>query len=49
MFEITQGDQAYGHCRFQFIAMDPAQFAAFQKLEMLKWAKTIKDANIKVE
>jgi tripartite-type tricarboxylate transporter receptor subunit TctC len=33
----------------KFIPMDAEQFAAFQKAEMTKWAKTIKDANIKVE
>ena len=34
----------------KFIPMDAEQFAAFQKSEMVKWAKTIKDANIgKVE
>jgi len=27
----------------------PEQFAAFQKAEITKWAKTIKDANIKVD
>jgi tripartite-type tricarboxylate transporter receptor subunit TctC len=33
----------------KFIPMDAEQFAAFQKAEMTKWAKTIKDANIKVD
>ena len=33
----------------KFIPMRPEQFAAFQKSEMTKWAKTIKDANIKVD
>jgi len=33
----------------KFIPMSPEQFAAFQKSEMAKWAKTIKDANIKVD
>jgi tripartite-type tricarboxylate transporter receptor subunit TctC len=32
-----------------FIPMSPDQFAAFQKAELAKWAKTIKDANIKVD
>jgi len=32
-----------------FIPMSPEQFAAFQKAEIAKWAKTIKDANIKVD
>lgn len=30
-----------------FIPMTPGQLAAFQKAELAKWAKTIKDANIK--
>jgi tripartite-type tricarboxylate transporter receptor subunit TctC len=33
----------------RFIPTTPAQFAAFQKDEMVKWAKIIKDANIKAE
>ncbi len=33
----------------KFVPMSPEQFAAFQKAEMAKWAKTIKDANIKVD
>ncbi len=33
----------------RFIATTPAQFAAFQRDELLKWAKIIKDANIKAE
>jgi tripartite-type tricarboxylate transporter receptor subunit TctC len=33
----------------KFIPMSPEQFAAFQKSELTKWAKTIKDANIKVD
>ena len=33
----------------KFVPMSPEQFAAFQKAEMSKWAKTIKDANIKVD
>ncbi len=33
----------------KFIPMSPEQFANFQKAELAKWAKTIKDANIKVE
>ena len=33
----------------KFIAMSPEQFAAFQKAELGKWAKTIKDANIKID
>jgi tripartite-type tricarboxylate transporter receptor subunit TctC len=33
----------------KFIPMTPAQFAMFQKAELSKWAKTIKDANIKVD
>lgn len=33
----------------KFIPMGPEQFAAFQKAEITKWAKTIKDANIKVD
>jgi tripartite-type tricarboxylate transporter receptor subunit TctC len=33
----------------KFIPMTPAQFATFQKAELTKWAKTIKDANIKVD
>jgi tripartite-type tricarboxylate transporter receptor subunit TctC len=33
----------------KFIPMSPDQFAAFQKAEITKWAKTIKDANIKVD
>jgi len=33
----------------QFIPMSPEQFAAFQKSELAKWAKTIKDANIKMD
>jgi len=33
----------------KFIPMSAEQFAAFQKSEMTKWAKTIKDANIKVD
>jgi tripartite-type tricarboxylate transporter receptor subunit TctC len=33
----------------KFIPMTPEQFAAFQKAELTKWAKTIKDANIKVD
>src|SRR5450755_4614396 len=31
----------------KFIPMSPEQFATFQKAEITKWAKTIKDANIK--
>ena len=33
----------------KFIPMTPEQFATFQKAEIAKWAKTIKDANIKVD
>jgi tripartite-type tricarboxylate transporter receptor subunit TctC len=33
----------------KFVPMTPEQFAAFQKTEIAKWAKTIRDANIKVE
>jgi len=33
----------------KFVPMSPEQFAAFQRDEMAKWAKTIKDANIKVD
>jgi tripartite-type tricarboxylate transporter receptor subunit TctC len=33
----------------KFIPMSPEQFAAFQKSEITKWAKTIKDANIKID
>ena len=33
----------------KFIPMTPDQFATFQKAEIAKWAKTIKDANIKVD
>jgi tripartite-type tricarboxylate transporter receptor subunit TctC len=33
----------------KFIPMTPEQFAMFQKAEIGKWAKTIKDANIKVD
>jgi tripartite-type tricarboxylate transporter receptor subunit TctC len=33
----------------RFIPMSPEQFAAFQKSEITKWAKTIKDANIKMD
>jgi tripartite-type tricarboxylate transporter receptor subunit TctC len=33
----------------KFIPMTPEQFAIFQKSELGKWAKTIKDANIKVD
>src|SRR6266705_3640890 len=33
----------------KFIPMSPEQFAMFQKAELSKWAKTIKDANIKVD
>src|SRR5947207_4992361 len=33
----------------KFIPMTSEQFAAFQKAELAKWAKTIKDANIKVD
>jgi tripartite-type tricarboxylate transporter receptor subunit TctC len=33
----------------KFIPMSPDQFAAFQKSEITKWAKTIKEANIKVD
>jgi len=33
----------------KFIPMTPEQFAMFQKAELSKWSKTIKDANIKVD
>ncbi|TMG99497.1 MAG: tripartite tricarboxylate transporter substrate binding protein, partial [Betaproteobacteria bacterium] len=33
----------------KFIPMTPEQFAAFQKSELTKWAKTVKDADIKVD
>jgi tripartite-type tricarboxylate transporter receptor subunit TctC len=33
----------------KFIPMTPEQFATFQKAEITKWAKTVKDANIKVD
>jgi tripartite-type tricarboxylate transporter receptor subunit TctC len=33
----------------RFIVTTPGQFAAFQKDELVKWAKIIKDANIKAE
>ena len=32
-----------------FIPTTPGQFASFQKEELMKWAKIIKDANIKAE
>ncbi len=32
-----------------FVPMTPEQFAGFQKAELAKWAKTIKDANIKAD
>ena len=33
----------------KFLPMSPEQFALFQKSELAKWAKTIKDANIKID
>jgi tripartite-type tricarboxylate transporter receptor subunit TctC len=33
----------------KFISMTPEQFAIFQKAEIAKWAKTVRDANIKVD
>ena len=33
----------------KFVPMTPEQFASFQKTELAKWAKTVKDANIKVD
>jgi len=33
----------------RFIPMTPVEFGAFQKAEIVKWAKTIKDANIKAD
>ena len=33
----------------KFIPMTPEQFAMFQKAELSKWAKTIKDANLKID
>ena len=33
----------------KFIPMTHDQFGAFQKVEITKWAKTVKDANIKVD
>ena len=33
----------------KFVPMTPEQFASFQKSELAKWAKTVKDANIKVD
>ena len=33
----------------KFLPMSPEQFALFQKAELAKWAKTIKDANIKID
>jgi len=33
----------------KFVPMTPEQFATFQKAEIAKWAKTIKDANIKMD
>ena len=33
----------------KFVSMSPEQFAAFQKSEMTKWARTIREANIKVD
>ncbi len=33
----------------KFVPMTPEQFASFQKSEVAKWAKTVKDANIKVD
>jgi len=33
----------------KFVPMTPEQFASFQKSEFAKWAKTVKDANIKVD
>jgi len=33
----------------KFIPLSPHQFGAFQAAELTKWAKTIKDANIKAE
>jgi tripartite-type tricarboxylate transporter receptor subunit TctC len=33
----------------KFIPMSAEQFAAFQKSELTKWAKTIRDANIKMD
>jgi tripartite-type tricarboxylate transporter receptor subunit TctC len=33
----------------KFVSMTPEQFAAFQKAEIAKWAKTVKEANIKVD
>jgi tripartite-type tricarboxylate transporter receptor subunit TctC len=31
------------------VPMTPAQFADFQRAEMAKWAKIVKDGNVKVE
>jgi tripartite-type tricarboxylate transporter receptor subunit TctC len=33
----------------KFVPMTPEQFAVFQKAELTKWAKTIKDADIKLD
>ena len=33
----------------KFVPMTPEQFASFQKAELAKWAKIVKDANIKVD
>ncbi len=33
----------------KFISMTPEQFSGFQKVELAKWAKTIKEANIKAD
>jgi hypothetical protein len=33
----------------KFAPMTPEQFAAFRKTEFAKWAKTIRDANIKLD
>jgi tripartite-type tricarboxylate transporter receptor subunit TctC len=33
----------------KFVPMTSEQFAAFRKAEFAKWAKTIRDANIKLD
>jgi tripartite-type tricarboxylate transporter receptor subunit TctC len=34
---------------FEGVGDSPAHFAAFVQAEMAKWAKVVKDANIRVE
>jgi tripartite-type tricarboxylate transporter receptor subunit TctC len=33
----------------EVVANTPEEFAAFQKSEVIKWAKVVKDANIKAD